>query len=594
MTETEAVARPLAEAAIEACDLTKVYRLYERPKDRLLDLVGVGRGRRVVTEHHALDGVSLTVRRGERVGVIGRNGAGKSTFLKLVSGVMEPTSGTLHVAGAARALLEIGTGFHLDFTGRDNVRAYLAQMALSESEMKDLIPSIVEFAEVEEYVDQPLKTYSTGMRARLMFATSTALAPELLVLDEVLGVGDAYFTRKSFDRIAQMCEGGSTLLIVSHDMYAVSRIADRIVWLERGRVVFDGAPSDAVAAYEASIRDQEEQRLRNKALLSVHGGHRPVAALEDAVYLELAVADGYPGPVPVSRLALEADGGMLAELIAADDEGVEHVGTSRLVLDQSCWGEPAEWLGRRARPLAGHGSPFRNGPAILAAPSLVTSVEAGSVDLVVEHASEAAAGLKVRAFVRGRHVFSASLAGGTGWRVARERLDVGSRPADDALGSAKPIGTGRVEIEDVRLLGPDGEPALVMQHGDPFRLEIDYVIRDTTMAEHCDVLVSVLRNGVDTLTRIFTRDLFFDGVEAQSGTVRLKLEHNPFGCGEYSLAVLIAEERYFERTDHRFYSVEPGVYSSIRNATSFIIKGTGVLVNGTGTIETGSWSQVST
>src|SRR5262249_8638959 len=167
-----------------ASDLTKVYRLYPKPHFRFLDMFGLLPKREgSFTEYRALDGVNLEVRRGEKVAIIGRNGAGKSTLLKLVSNVMQPTSGTLEVHGNARALLQMGSGFHPDFTGRENVYAYLAHLGITGKQADRKLVDIIDFSELEEYIDQPLKTYSTGMGVRLMFATSTAVVPDILVLD---------------------------------------------------------------------------------------------------------------------------------------------------------------------------------------------------------------------------------------------------------------------------------------------------------------------------------------------------------------------------------------------------------------------------
>src|SRR5262245_28618469 len=198
----------MSEVAIRATGLKKIYRLYAKPAYRFLDMFGMlGDKPGAFTEHSALDDVNLEIRRGEKVAIIGRNGAGKSTFLKLVTKVIEPTSGSLTVDGHIHALLQIGTGFHPEFTGRENVHAYLAQLGIGGKEAELRCAEVIDFAELEEYIDQPMKTYSTGMGVRLMFSAATAITPDLLVLDEVLGVGDAYFAHKSFARMKQLCEG---------------------------------------------------------------------------------------------------------------------------------------------------------------------------------------------------------------------------------------------------------------------------------------------------------------------------------------------------------------------------------------------------
>jgi lipopolysaccharide transport system ATP-binding protein len=210
----------MTDLVIQAKNLKKIYRLYAGPGYRFLDMFGMlGKRPNAYTEHAALDGVDLDIRRGEKVAIIGRNGAGKSTLLKLITRVIEPTSGRLDVKGHAHALLQIGTGFHPDFTGRQNVYAYLAQLGVAGAEADQKYEEIVDFAELEEYIDQPVKTYSTGMGVRLMFSAATAIAPELLVLDEILGVGDAYFAAKSYQRMRDLCDrDGTTLLFVTHDV----------------------------------------------------------------------------------------------------------------------------------------------------------------------------------------------------------------------------------------------------------------------------------------------------------------------------------------------------------------------------------------
>ena len=242
----------MSDVAIRVTDLKKVYRLYAKPAYRFLDIFGLlGDKPGAFTEHAALDGITLQIRRGEKVAIIGRNGAGKSTFLKLITNVIQPTSGSLQVNGDVHALLQIGTGFHPDFTGRENVYAYLAQLGVTGQDADRRCADAIAFAELEEYIDQPVKTYSTGMGMRLMFSTSTAIIPDLLVLDEVLGVGDAYFAQKSYDRMRELCDrNGATLLLVTHDIYSAVKMCERVVWFDRGMVAMDGNATAVVKAYE--------------------------------------------------------------------------------------------------------------------------------------------------------------------------------------------------------------------------------------------------------------------------------------------------------------------------------------------------------
>src|SRR5579864_9229142 len=196
----------MSDTAIRLRGLTKAYRLYRNSSDKALGIFNIRLGRfGAYTEHLAIDRMDLDIRRGERVGIIGRNGSGKSTLLKLISRTTTPTSGLLEVDGDIHVLMNLGTGFHPEFTGRENAYAYLAQIGIRSSQADVLVEELATFAEIGQYFDQPLATYSSGMQVRLMFAAATVVSPDILLLDEVLGVGDAYFIHKSFARLRALC-----------------------------------------------------------------------------------------------------------------------------------------------------------------------------------------------------------------------------------------------------------------------------------------------------------------------------------------------------------------------------------------------------
>ncbi|HLO74948.1 MAG TPA: ABC transporter ATP-binding protein [Magnetospirillum sp.] len=243
-----------AAAAIRLCSVRKIYRLYDSLHQQALAVLGLDRWlpwqRGKAKTFMALDGVELTVRHGERVALVGRNGAGKTTLLKLITGNFAPTAGSVHIDGTVQALMQVGLGFHHDFTGRENVRSSLLYNGLSGAALDAALAEVLDFAELGPFADQPLKTYSLGMRSRLQFAAATAIRPDILVVDEVLGAGDAYFSAKSAARMRQLTGSGCTLLLVSHSAQQVLQFCDRAVWLERGRVVMDGEALRVVRAYE--------------------------------------------------------------------------------------------------------------------------------------------------------------------------------------------------------------------------------------------------------------------------------------------------------------------------------------------------------
>lgn len=222
--------------------VVKDYPVYGSPRERLLSLLKVS-GDKPNRTFRALDGVSLKVRKGETVGIIGRNGAGKSTLLQILCGTVQPTSGSVSIRGRFAALLELGAGFNPDFSGRDNVYLSAALLGLSRQEVDDRLQSIREFADIGEFFDRPVKTYSSGMYVRLAFAVSIHTEPDVLIIDEALSVGDIRFQMKCLARIEQIRARGATILFVSHSLEQVKRFCQSVLWLEDGRVKLHGEAS---------------------------------------------------------------------------------------------------------------------------------------------------------------------------------------------------------------------------------------------------------------------------------------------------------------------------------------------------------------
>ncbi len=244
--------------AVRAVDLSKHYDMYRRPADRLIELV-TRRQRHVVFP--ALANVSFEVEKGETVGIVGQNGAGKSTLLKLLCGVTSPSSGKLETRGTIASILELGTGFHPEFSGRDNAALNAAILGLTPAEVRERLPGILEFSELGAFIDRPVKTYSSGMYMRLAFSVAVNVDPDILVIDEALAVGDGHFQKKCVDKIRDFQESGKTILFCSHALYYVSSICRRTLWLDQGRLMSYGPSLDVVHDYETFLleRDREEQ-----------------------------------------------------------------------------------------------------------------------------------------------------------------------------------------------------------------------------------------------------------------------------------------------------------------------------------------------
>lgn len=260
-----------AELVLDVRDVHKTYLVYRRPIDRLKQMFAWGR-RQYFEPVKALHGVSFTLRRGEALGVLGRNGAGKSTLLQLVAGTVTPTIGEVRTSGRISALLELGSGFNPEFTGRENVFLNGAILGIGEAEMRERFAEIAAFADIGDFIDRPVKTYSSGMFVRLAFAVATAVEPDLLIVDEALSVGDVVFQQRCATRIRQMREKGTSLLFVSHDIEAVKRICERAIVIENGALVREGEAATVAHWYLARAIGDRLEEGQKIAPVATEGG----------------------------------------------------------------------------------------------------------------------------------------------------------------------------------------------------------------------------------------------------------------------------------------------------------------------------------
>jgi lipopolysaccharide transport system ATP-binding protein len=249
--------------SIRVTKLGKAYKQYPTRWSRLIEWMFPFSGPRHKLKWVIQD-VGFTLEKGEAVGIIGVNGAGKSTLLKMITGTAQPTAGSVEITGSVAALLELGMGFHPDFTGRQNVFMAGQLLGMGVDEIERRMPEIEAFAEIGDYIDEPVRTYSSGMQMRLAFSVATARRPDVLIVDEALSVGDAYFQHKSFDRIRTYRNAGTTLLIVSHDKTSIQSICDRAILLDGGRVAKEGAPEEVMDYYNALLVERENRSIRQE------------------------------------------------------------------------------------------------------------------------------------------------------------------------------------------------------------------------------------------------------------------------------------------------------------------------------------------
>jgi lipopolysaccharide transport system ATP-binding protein len=320
---------------IEARQLSKHYRQYAKPVDLFKEWLFK---KPFHTEVKALAPIDLSIEPGTTFGVIGDNGAGKSTLLKLLAGTLEPSTGSLHIKGRKSAILELGSGFHPEFSGLENIQLACSLLGLSAAETADRTPDIIEFSELGDAIHRPVKSYSSGMFVRLAFSVITSIDPDVLIVDEALSVGDALFQKKSMDRMMKFRDQGKTLVFCSHNLYQVKELCEQAVWLENGVVMGMGASAQVVDDYQDSVRRRQ----------SVVSGQRAAPEMEAVsdVYLKTVVLEGgvdTPESVPLYRtgdplaIRVEADiGSRTADdvhigLVLIRNDGLQVYGVSTLI-----------------------------------------------------------------------------------------------------------------------------------------------------------------------------------------------------------------------------------------------------------------------
>jgi ABC-type polysaccharide/polyol phosphate transport system ATPase subunit len=326
-----------ASAAVVVEGVSKRFPLFGRRLQRVGALLGWSRG---LTYKVALDDVSVQVAPGEALGIIGENGSGKSTLLRIIAGISRPDAGTVQVVQPVAAILELGLGFHPEFTGRENALLYGALLGVEDETMRERLENVLAFAELGEFIDQPLRTYSSGMAARLAFAVATNVAPRVLVVDEALAVGDGAFQKKCVDRMVAIRSEGRTVLFCSHSMYLVSMFCDRVLWLHQGRVQALGTPRDVIEAYEGYLVSRanrpvspEEQGLKGPVCAEKVGRIRRIRLLD---------GEGRPTWTVPSGGPLEA----LLEVESSDASRAFHVAVKMDDLHGRCvFGATTSWDG---------------------------------------------------------------------------------------------------------------------------------------------------------------------------------------------------------------------------------------------------------
>lgn len=291
----------MTDSVLVISNVGKAYRQYSSELARVLSWFNISI--KPIQETWVLQGISFSVAPGEAIGIIGQNGAGKSTLLKMITGTQHPSTGEIHIGGRIGAILELGMGFNPNFTGRQNAYHSAGLMGFSHADIEVVMPEIESFAEVGEYFDRPVSTYSSGMQMRVAFSVITAFRPEILIIDEALSVGDAYFQHKSFSRIRDFQKQGTTLLIVSHDPNAIKSLCNRVILIEKGHLLKDGKPDETIDYYNAILTDKDKDTIRLNAL--ENGKLQTVSGTGEASVVEATLLNSKNNPVEMVNVGEE-------------------------------------------------------------------------------------------------------------------------------------------------------------------------------------------------------------------------------------------------------------------------------------------------
>ncbi|QIG91097.1 ABC transporter ATP-binding protein [Bradyrhizobium sp. 6(2017)] len=496
----------MSDLAIQLHSVSKRYRLFRSKGWRMVDALGLPTPKDTAWDFWALRDVSLSLRRGERVGLIGRNGAGKSTLLKLIAGLIRPSGGSLQVSGRVTALMEMGTGFHPDLTGSQNVRASLAYLGVTGKAADKKTDEIIEFAELGDFIHHPFRIYSAGMQARLTFAVATSVEPDILIVDEILGAGDAYFSIKAAARMKDLTANGATLLLVSHDLASVQMMCDRAAWIDRGRLAAEGDTLTLCKSYMSAIRLREDARLKAaEAGTGLNGSSSAEGHIVTGRFVTGApAAPKERHPIRSIRLLLDdreqanlrvgdaRDNDPAEAVYLTDAPGYTNWSAPKFGQDNVVWREFSDEKGR-----------YLHAPFAIRVPSELVA----SAILEIEHAAVAGEDVRVE-FTTGETYYLAGTLSPSpdgAWRAERLRLPAGlssspgstteSQPTEsiDHIVDGDSYGAGEAQITAVHFFSPDdeSEERRTFICGEVAAVEIDWEASNTI--EHSRLVLAIYR-----------------------------------------------------------------------------------------------------
>ncbi len=551
----------MSEYLIEVSKVSKMYKLFHSPRARVLEVLGFPVSKKSYDEFWALKDIDLNVMPGERVGIIGRNGAGKSTLLKVIAQLLKPTTGTVKVRGKVQALLELGTGFHPEFSGRENIIAYLGYQGVTGKEAARRMEEIIDFSELENFIDAPLKTYSSGMYARLAFSVATSIQPEILIIDEVLGAGDAFFAGKCVDRMKKLTGNGATVLFVSHDMSSVERMCERAIWLDRGKIIMSGDTLTLSKAYAEAIRKREALRLQAKnSMMNVTTLEKIRQSHNSPIQMIFRLADVEEG-LDVARVDMEFNGHHFAGVDVGGPQDTAYTTEAFVLMDKNLgeWGPPIKdnkSISMRHIKNSNSGAIVFNMDGLSPSSEIKVywKLKGGAcniqcfdgeiyVNLMRFNGSDewVLFETNVPSDLIERFLVSQGLILPSTHRDASLALisddNNEDKPLSQISGKEYDVLTGHLIFEEVAILGSSDLPQHIFKSFDPFKIRIKYkVLRNLYDPEF---VIAFYKEGIcalQSLSRLEGRSLGYLQANT-SGEITFQIDELPLGMGRYVISI---------------------------------------------------------
>ncbi len=510
------------------------------------------------TEFWAVRGIDFELFPGERLGIIGRNGAGKSTILKLLTENLVPTEGLVEVHGQVQALMDTGGGLHPEFTGEENIDAALTFLGLPRSRIAEAREDIAEFTELGRFLSQPFKTYSLGMQARLGFAIATTVRPEILIIDEVLGAGDAYFFSKSAARMRDLLDSGAAVILVSHALDQITRFCDKTLWLDRGRIVMRGETVDVVKSYEKFIRELDDRRLRaknRKTRLQVYDGFE-----RDSYTDHFTVSFAASNALEISQVSLIQDGETEDDISvgSAQDAGTNQ--SSYIIIDGSSWSGPVTEDGVFYRRIEHQGGAARETDATAQAIFYAWFIYPDSTYAIDVTYRLELGSAKIGFGRSGRIDVVVPLEQSSDWQTTRivlvesveeplhsnhehrsdDAAEVTAEQTEQRAVSGRRLsrweGIGTLRMENVSLLDQDGQEQTTFQLGQPMSIALDVVASKTGRFTVIPAALIFRLDGI-VVTRHVSGEVTLDLSDGERVPARLDLGPLELGNGTYVLSL---------------------------------------------------------